>query len=72
MMVVSNYSESTLLIKEQTVCETHIGLVSNFAIVFPGIGVPAVALSGSSAANAMVSPFSQWQCLDALKAKEII
>jgi len=40
--------------------------------VFPGIGVPAVALSGASAANAMVSPFKQWQCLDELKAKSLI
>jgi len=40
--------------------------------VFPGIGVPAVALSGASAANAMVSPFQQWICLDELKAKNLI
>lgn len=40
--------------------------------VFPGIGVPAVALSGASAANAMVSPFEQWSCLDSLKSKELI
>eukprot|EP00553_Chaetoceros_curvisetus_P007863 CAMPEP_0204614906 /NCGR_PEP_ID=MMETSP0717-20131115/2529_1 /ASSEMBLY_ACC=CAM_ASM_000666 /TAXON_ID=230516 /ORGANISM="Chaetoceros curvisetus" /LENGTH=220 /DNA_ID=CAMNT_0051627705 /DNA_START=222 /DNA_END=880 /DNA_ORIENTATION=- len=31
--------------------------------VFPGIGVPAVALSGASAANAIVSPYEQWRCL---------
>lgn len=40
--------------------------------VFPGIGVPAVALSGASAANAMISPWKQWTCLDDLKAKELI
>ena len=37
--------------------------------VFPGIGVPAVALSGASAANAAVSPWSQWKVLDGLKEK---
>jgi hypothetical protein len=37
-----------------------------------GIGVPAVALSGASAANAMVSPFEQWLCLDDLKRENII
>ena len=40
--------------------------------VFPGIGVPAVALSGASAANSMVSPFKQWRCLDELKSKSLI
>jgi phytoene dehydrogenase-like protein len=40
--------------------------------VFPGIGVPAVALSGASAANAMVSPFKQWNVLDELKRRKII
>ena len=33
---------------------------------------PQVALSGASAANAMVSPFQQWICLDELKAKNLI
>ena len=37
-----------------------------------GIGVPAVALSGASAANAMISPWKQWACLDDLKSKELI
>ena len=40
--------------------------------IFPGIGVPAVALSGASAANAMVNPLKQWLCLDSLKEKELI
>jgi phytoene dehydrogenase-like protein len=35
--------------------------------VFPGIGIPAVALSGASAANSVVSPWKQWECLDRLK-----
>lgn len=35
--------------------------------IFPGIGIPAVAISGASAANAMVSPFKQWTTLDSLK-----
>ena len=34
--------------------------------VFPGIGVPAVALSGASAANALVDPLRHWAELDAL------
>lgn len=38
--------------------------------IFPGIGVPAVALSGASAANSLVNPFKHWQCLDKLKAEE--
>jgi len=38
--------------------------------VFPGIGVPAVAISGASAANALVSVFDQWRCLDELLANE--
>jgi len=40
--------------------------------IFPGIGVPAVAYSGASAANAMVDPFKHWKCLDYLKSKELI
>lgn len=35
--------------------------------IFPGIGLPAVAISGASAANAMVNPLQQWRTLDALK-----
>jgi phytoene dehydrogenase-like protein len=34
--------------------------------IFPGIGLPAVAISGASAANALVSVFKQWECLDEL------
>jgi phytoene dehydrogenase-like protein len=45
--------------------------ISNFVLagdsIFPGIGVPAVAISGASAANALVNPFEQWRCLDNLK-----
>lgn len=45
--------------------------ISNFILagdqIFPGIGVPAVAISGASAANGMVNPFQQWSCLDSLK-----
>jgi phytoene dehydrogenase-like protein len=40
--------------------------------IFPGIGIPAVALSGASAANAFVSPLQQWQCLDQLKRDGLI
>ncbi|KAG7343336.1 phytoene dehydrogenase-like oxidoreductase [Nitzschia inconspicua] len=44
--------------------------IPNFVLagdqVFPGIGVPAVAISGASAANAMVNPVRQWFCLDSL------
>jgi phytoene dehydrogenase-like protein len=47
--------------------------ISNFVLtgdqIFPGIGVPAVAIAGASAANAMVSPLRQWLCLDFLKEK---
>jgi phytoene dehydrogenase-like protein len=35
--------------------------------IFPGIGIPAVAISGASAANAMVNPLKQWTTLDSLK-----
>ena len=45
--------------------------VSNFFLagdsIFPGIGVPAVAISGASAANALVNPFVHWKCLDSLE-----
>lgn len=45
--------------------------IPNFVLagdsVFPGIGVPAVAISGASAANAFVNPFAQWSCLDRLE-----
>ncbi|VEU43331.1 unnamed protein product [Pseudo-nitzschia multistriata] len=34
--------------------------------IFPGIGIPAVAISGASAANAMVNPLKHWTALDAL------
>jgi phytoene dehydrogenase-like protein len=34
--------------------------------IFPGIGVPSVAISGASAANGLVNVFRQWRCLDAL------
>ena len=35
--------------------------------IFPGIGVPTVAISGTSAANGLVSPFEHWKCLDKLE-----
>jgi phytoene dehydrogenase-like protein len=37
---------------------------------FPGIGVPAVAISGASAANALVGVLEQWLCLDKLKKRK--
>jgi phytoene dehydrogenase-like protein len=40
--------------------------------VFPGIGIPAVALSGASAANGMVGVFNQWLCMDELKSRGAI
>ena len=40
--------------------------------VFPGIGIPAVALSGASAANGMVKVIEQWRCLDDLKSQKLI
>lgn len=40
--------------------------------IFPGIGVPAVAYSGASAANAMVNPFEHWKCMDQLKSEGLI
>jgi phytoene dehydrogenase-like protein len=40
--------------------------------VFPGIGIPAVALSGASAANGMVNFIEQWKCLDKLKSQKLI
>ena len=35
--------------------------------VFPGIGIPSVAISGASAANGLVNPLRQWLCLDKLE-----
>jgi phytoene dehydrogenase-like protein len=48
--------------------------INEFLIANPFIvsGVPAVALSGAAAANALVSPFRQWRCLDELKQKQLI
>ncbi|KAL7581694.1 hypothetical protein ACA910_022238 [Epithemia clementina (nom. ined.)] len=31
--------------------------------IFPGIGLPAVAISGASAANSLINPFQHLQCL---------
>lgn len=45
---------------------------SSFVFYVLGIGVPAVALSGASAANGMISPWKQWVCLDDLKASKLI
>lgn len=38
--------------------------------IFPGIGMPAVAISGASAANSMVGVFDHWRCLDKLKEEQ--
>ena len=50
--------------------------IANFVLcgdgVFPGIGIPAVALSGASAANALVGVWDQWKCLDDLKGRGAI
>jgi phytoene dehydrogenase-like protein len=35
--------------------------------VFPGIGVPSVAIAGASAANSLVGVLEQWQILDRLQ-----
>lgn len=40
--------------------------------VFPGIGIPAVALSGASAANGLVNWVNQWQVMDELKSRGAI
>jgi phytoene dehydrogenase-like protein len=40
--------------------------------IFPGIGVPAVALSGAAAANSMVSPWRHWIALDKLRTQDLI
>lgn len=40
--------------------------------VFPGIGIPAVALSGASAANGMVGVLNQWFIMDELKSRGAI
>lgn len=40
--------------------------------VFPGIGIPAVALSGASAANGMVGVVKQWLLMDELKSGGLI
>ena len=40
--------------------------------VFPGIGIPSVALSGASAANSLVDVWQQWRCLDRLKKEDLI
>lgn len=50
--------------------------ISNFVLagdqIFPGIGIPAVAISGASAANAMVNPLKQWTTLDSLKESGMV
>ena len=40
--------------------------------VFPGIGVPSVALSGASAANSLVGIGQHWKCLDKLKVQGLL
>lgn len=51
-------------------CSTPIdGLVLCGDSVFPGIGVPAVAVNGASAANSLVNPLEHWLKMDALTAE---
>lgn len=40
--------------------------------IFPGIGVPAVAISGASAANAFISPLSQLLLLNRLSKEGVV
>jgi len=40
--------------------------------IFPGIGIPAVAVNGASAANSLVSVLNQWVQLDKLKNEKLI
>lgn len=40
--------------------------------IFPGIGIPAVALSGASAANGMVGIVKQWMLMDELKLRGVM
>mmetsp|Transcript_81444 Transcript_81444/g.162531 ORF Transcript_81444/g.162531 Transcript_81444/m.162531 type:complete len:256 (-) Transcript_81444:133-900(-) len=44
------------------------GLVLCGDSVFPGIGVPAVAVNGASAANTLVGPVEHWRKMDELSA----
>jgi phytoene dehydrogenase-like protein len=50
--------------------------ISNFVLagdsIFPGIGVPAVAISGASSANGLMNPITHWRCLDDLKERMVI
>jgi len=48
------------------------GLVLCGDSVFPGIGVPAVAVSGAGAANAMVGIWEQWRAMDRLKQEGVM
>ena len=38
--------------------------------IFPGIGMPAVAISGASAANSLVGVLEHWRCLNKLKEQQ--
>ena len=38
--------------------------------IFPGIGLPAVTISGASAANSLVNPWEHWQCLRRLDEQQ--
>jgi len=40
--------------------------------IFPGIGIPAVALNGASAANSMIGVFDHWKLLNDLKKRRHI
>jgi phytoene dehydrogenase-like protein len=39
---------------------------------FPGMGLPAVAISGASATNALVGVLEQCWCLDKLKKRIVV
>jgi len=51
-------------------CTPFPNLVLTGDSIFPGIGMPAVAISGASAANSIVGVFEQWRCLDKLKQEK--
>jgi len=50
--------------------------IKNFVLagdsIFPGIGVPAVAITGASAANSLVNPLKHWTCLDNLQQEGVL
>ena len=48
------------------------GLVLCGDSVFPGIGVPAVAVNGASAANTLVNPIKHWLKMDELESRGLL